>query len=114
MLFCLGNVTHLLDVTPSNLLPHPLTLPPILLRVKFKVFVAKQHPTNTHTHTHMHSYTHSYAHMHSYTHTHTHMHTHTRTYTHTHTLIHTQQHTNNAHTHTPCTHTLIQFLYHAP
>ena len=32
-MFCLGIVTHLLDVTPSNPLPHPLTPPPIQLRV---------------------------------------------------------------------------------
>ena len=34
MLFCLGNVTNLLDVTPSNPMPHPLSPPPILLHVK--------------------------------------------------------------------------------
>ena len=51
-------VTHLLDVTHSNSLPHPLTPPPIRLCVKFKVLVAKQHSTNTHTQcTHTHSYT---------------------------------------------------------
>ena len=33
MLFHLGNVTYLLDVTPSNPLPHPLPPSPILLRV---------------------------------------------------------------------------------
>ena len=33
MLFHLGNVTNLLDVTPSNPLPHPLPPLPILLRV---------------------------------------------------------------------------------
>ena len=33
MLFSLGNVTYLLDVTPSNSLPHPLPPPPILLHV---------------------------------------------------------------------------------
>ena len=33
MLFCLGNVTYLLDVTPSNPLPHPLSPPPIQLCV---------------------------------------------------------------------------------
>ena len=33
MLFCLGNVTYLLDVTPSNPLPQTLSLPPIPLRV---------------------------------------------------------------------------------
>ena len=31
--FRLGNVTYLLDVTPSNPLPHPLSPPPILLCV---------------------------------------------------------------------------------
>ena len=37
MLFCVGNVT-LLDVTPSNLLPHLLSPPPILLCiVQFKI-----------------------------------------------------------------------------
>ena len=46
MLFGPGNVTYLLDVTPSNQLTHPISPPPILLRViKFKVLVAKQHPT---------------------------------------------------------------------
>ena len=33
MLFRLGNVANLLDVTPSNTLPHPLSLLPILLHV---------------------------------------------------------------------------------
>ena len=33
MLFCLGNVTNLLDVTPSNPMPHPLSPPLILLYV---------------------------------------------------------------------------------
>ena len=33
MLFCLGNVTNLLDVTPSNPMPHPLSPPPVLLCV---------------------------------------------------------------------------------
>ena len=33
MLFCLGNVTHLLDVTPSNPQPYPLSPPPIPLCV---------------------------------------------------------------------------------
>ena len=33
MLFCLGNVTNLLDVTPSNTLPHPLSTPSIPLSV---------------------------------------------------------------------------------
>ena len=33
MLFHLGNVTYLLDVTPSNPLPHPLSPSPILLCV---------------------------------------------------------------------------------
>ena len=72
MLFCLGNVTHLLDVTPSNSLPHPLHLHPFhFVLFKFKDLVAKQHPTNTHTHTHTHTHT-----PHTHTHTHTH-HTHT-------------------------------------
>ena len=30
MLFRLGNVTNLLDVTPGNQIPHPLSPPPIL------------------------------------------------------------------------------------
>ena len=47
MLFHLGNVTDLLDVTPSNPIPHPLSPPPILsLLFKVKDLVAKQHPTN--------------------------------------------------------------------
>ena len=29
MLFCVGSVTYLLDVTTSNLMPYPLSLPPI-------------------------------------------------------------------------------------
>ena len=33
MLFCLGNVTNLLDVTPSNQMPHQLSPPPIPLCV---------------------------------------------------------------------------------
>ena len=33
MLFHLGNVTDLLDVTPSNSISHPLSPPPILLHV---------------------------------------------------------------------------------
>ena len=33
MLLCLGNVTNLLDVTPSNQMPHPLSPPPIPLCV---------------------------------------------------------------------------------
>ena len=45
ILFCLGNVTNLLDVTPRNPMPHPLPSPPILLHV-IKDLVAKQHPTN--------------------------------------------------------------------
>ena len=44
MLFRLGNVTYLLDVTPSNQLPHPLPPPPFVIQVKD--LVAKQHPTN--------------------------------------------------------------------
>ena len=47
-LFCLENVTYLLDVTPSNPLPHPLSCPPILLCViQIQSSVAKQHPTST-------------------------------------------------------------------
>ena len=46
MLFCLGNMTYLLAVTPSNPLPHPLFIPLVLL--KFKDLVAKQHSTNAH------------------------------------------------------------------
>ena len=48
MLFYLGNVTYLLDVTPSNPLPHPLSLPPIPLCViqVQQILAAKQHPTN--------------------------------------------------------------------
>ena len=38
------NVT-LLDVTPSNSLPHPFSTPLRVNVVKFKVLVAKQHPT---------------------------------------------------------------------
>ena len=33
MLFRLGNVTDLLDVTPNNPIPHPLSPPPISLCV---------------------------------------------------------------------------------
>ena len=33
MLFCLGNITNLLDVTPRNPMPHPLSPPPIPLCV---------------------------------------------------------------------------------
>ena len=33
MLFCLGNVTNLLHVTPSNLMPHPLPSLPIPVHV---------------------------------------------------------------------------------
>ena len=33
MLFCLGNLTNLLDVTPSNQMSHPLSPPPIPLCV---------------------------------------------------------------------------------
>ena len=33
LLFRLGNVTNLLDVTPSNPMQHPLSPPPVLLRV---------------------------------------------------------------------------------
>ena len=46
LLFCLGSVTNLLGVTPSNPLSHPLSPPPIpLCAFKFKDLVAKQHPT---------------------------------------------------------------------
>ena len=40
-MFHLGNVTYLLDVTPSNWLPYPLSPTPIP-----QDFVAKQHSTN--------------------------------------------------------------------
>ena len=43
MLFHLGNVTNLLDVTPSNSLPHPFHF----VLFKFKDLVAKQHPMKT-------------------------------------------------------------------
>ena len=33
LFFCLGNVTNLLDVTPSYPLPHPLSPPPLPLRI---------------------------------------------------------------------------------
>ena len=46
VLFCLGNVTYLLDVTPSNPLPHPLSPPPAPYHFGFKVLVAKQHPAS--------------------------------------------------------------------
>ena len=46
MLFFFGNVTYLLDVTPSNPLPYPLSLHPFHAALfKFKDLVAKQHPT---------------------------------------------------------------------
>ena len=46
MLFCLGNVINLLDVTPSNLMPYPLpSLHILLMLFKFKELVVKQHPT---------------------------------------------------------------------
>ena len=46
MLFCLGNVTNLLDVTPSNLMPYPLpSLHILLMLFRFKELVVKQHPT---------------------------------------------------------------------
>ena len=42
MLFHLGNVTNLLDVTPKNSIPHPLSPPPILFMLfKVKDLVAK-------------------------------------------------------------------------
>ena len=63
--FCLGNVTYLLDVTPSNLLPrthyHLHIFHFVLFR--FKELVAKQHPTNSHARTYM--YTHVYTHVHT-------------------------------------------------
>ena len=43
---CLGNVTHLLDVTPSNSLTHPLSPPPIPLHC-IQDLVAKQQTTCT-------------------------------------------------------------------
>ena len=46
ILFHLENGIYLLDVTPSNPLPHPLSPPSIpLCVIKFKDLVAKQHPT---------------------------------------------------------------------
>ena len=48
MLLCLGNVTDLLGVTPSNPVPHPLSLHPFYFMLfKVEYFVAKQHPTNS-------------------------------------------------------------------
>ena len=41
--FCLGSITYLLDVTPSNSLPHPLPPPPIPVCLKFKCLDVKQH-----------------------------------------------------------------------
>ena len=53
MLFCLGNVTNLLDVTPSNQLLHHYHLQPFhFVLFKVKNLVAKQHPTHTRTHIH--------------------------------------------------------------
>ena len=58
MLFRLGNVTYLLDVTPSNPLPHPLS-PPCThstlcyLSSKFWLLSSIQH---TYIHTHIHTY----------------------------------------------------------
>ena len=43
MLLSLGNVTYLLDVTPSNPLPHPLSPPIPLCVIKVQSLVAKQH-----------------------------------------------------------------------
>ena len=34
MLFRLGNITYLVDVTPSNSLPHPLSLSPCVIQVQ--------------------------------------------------------------------------------
>ena len=95
MLFCLGNVTNLLDGNPSNPLPHLHPFHFVLF--KFKDLVAKQHSTNTHTHAHMHTH----ARTHARTHTCTHLHAHTHAYTHT--------HTTHTHTHTPI-HTVIPVL----
>ena len=39
MLLYPGNVTYLLDVTPSNPLPHPLSPPPISLCVSSKIWL---------------------------------------------------------------------------
>ena len=47
MLFHPGYVTYLLDVTPSNLLPHPYHLHPF--HCMFKDLVAKQQTTNVYT-----------------------------------------------------------------
>ena len=69
-------VTYLLDVTPSNPLPHPLSTPPI--HFKLKNLVAKQHSTNTHTLTHA-----CYACTHTWTHSHRHVHIHMHTCTYT-------------------------------
>ena len=48
MLFCLRNGTYLLDVTPSNPLPHPLSPPPILLcgiYASWNIWLLSRHPT---------------------------------------------------------------------
>ena len=46
MLFSLGNVTNLLDVTPSNQISHHYHLHPFhFVLFKVKDLVAKQHPT---------------------------------------------------------------------
>ena len=45
-LFCLGNVTKMFDVTPSNQLPRPLSPPFHFVLFKFKDLVAKQHPAD--------------------------------------------------------------------
>ena len=47
-MLCLGNVNNLLDVTPSNPLPHPIPPPPNPLLCP-KDLVAKHHPTNART-----------------------------------------------------------------
>ena len=47
------SVWGMLDVTPSNPIPYLLPSPPILLHVKFKGLVAKQHPANVHTALHV-------------------------------------------------------------
>ena len=75
MLFHLGNVTNLLDVTLTNPLPHPLSPPPFhFVLLKLKISVAKQHPTNntyiqihTYIHTYIQTYIHTYIHTYIYT-----------------------------------------------
>jgi len=62
MLFYLGNVTNLLDVTLSNTLPYPLSPPPIQFVLDL---VAKQYLTNIHTHMHTYTPTYKHTHMHA-------------------------------------------------